>query len=50
MAQRALRRNETERPWSPGDNVQLAAGQGDLQTNPLQMAIAYATLANGGTW
>jgi penicillin-binding protein 2 len=40
---------ETERPWGPGDNIQLAVGQGDLQTNPLQMAIAYAALANGGT-
>jgi penicillin-binding protein 2 len=40
---------ETERPWSAGDNIQLATGQGDLQTNPLQMAIAYAALANGGT-
>jgi penicillin-binding protein 2 len=39
---------ETERPWSVGDNIQLATGQGDLQTNPLQMAIAYAALANGG--
>ena len=39
----------TDRPWSPGDNIQLATGQGDLQTNPLQMAIAYATLANGDT-
>lgn len=42
------RRGETDRPWSVGDNVQLATGQGDLQTNPLQMAIAYATVANGG--
>jgi penicillin-binding protein 2 len=39
----------TERPWSAGDNIQLATGQGDLQTNPLQMAIAYAAIANGGT-
>ena len=40
-----LQEGETERPWSAGDNVQLATGQGDLQTNPLQMAIAYAAIA-----
>jgi len=40
---------ETERPWSSGDNIQLATGQGDLQSNPLQMAIAYAALGNDGT-
>jgi penicillin-binding protein 2 len=40
---------ETDRPWSAGDNIQLATGQGDLQTNPLQMAIAYAALGNDGT-
>jgi penicillin-binding protein 2 len=34
------------RPWSLGDNMQLAVGQGDLLTNPLQMAVVYSTLAN----
>jgi penicillin-binding protein 2 len=45
---RLFRRNLTERPWSSGDNVNLAVGQGDLQANPLQMAVAYSTVANGG--
>ena len=36
------------RPWTLGDNVNLAVGQGDLQATPLQMAVAYSTLANGG--
>jgi penicillin-binding protein 2 len=33
------------RPWSVGDNMHLAVGQGDLLTSPLQMAVAYSTLA-----
>ncbi|HEX2160539.1 MAG TPA: penicillin-binding protein 2 [Thermoleophilaceae bacterium] len=37
-----------DRPWSVGDNVNFSIGQGDLLTNPLQMAIAYAAVANGG--
>ncbi len=40
------------RGWHVGDNMDLAVGQGDLQTDPLQMAVAYSTLAdafmNGG--
>jgi len=39
----------TDRPWTDGDNVNLSVGQGDLQANPLQMAVAYSALANGGT-
>jgi penicillin-binding protein 2 len=37
-----------DRPWSVGDNVNLSVGQGDLQADPLQMAVAYAAVANGG--
>jgi len=34
-----------DRPWSVGDNVNLAVGQGDLQASPLQLAVAYAGIA-----
>jgi penicillin-binding protein 2 len=43
-----FRKKQTDRPWSAGDNINLAVGQGDLQANPLQLAVAYATIANGG--
>ena len=38
----------TDRQWSVGDNINLSVGQGDLLSNPLQMAVAYAAIANGG--
>ena len=38
-----------EKIWTQGDNVNLAVGQGDLQATPLQLAVAYSTLANDGT-
>ncbi|WP_372789321.1 penicillin-binding protein 2 [Paraconexibacter sp.] len=36
------------RPWTFGDNMNLSVGQGDLQATPLQLALSYAILANGG--
>jgi penicillin-binding protein 2 len=36
------------RPWSIGDNISLAVGQGDVQVTPLQLAVAYSAIANGG--
>jgi penicillin-binding protein 2 len=42
------KKGQTDRPWTMGDNVNLAVGQGDLQADPLQMATAYAAIANGG--
>lgn len=37
-----------DRAWSVGDNMNLSVGQGDLQATPLQLATAYAAIANGG--
>lgn len=35
--------------WYPGDNVNFSVGQGFLEVTPLQLAVAYAAFANGGT-
>ena len=43
---RLFARELTDRPWSVGDNVNFAVGQGDLQATPLQMAVAYSAIAN----
>jgi len=37
------------RQWSVGDNENLAVGQGDLEATPLQLAVAFSAIANGGT-
>ena len=43
------KKKQTDRPWTPGDNINLSVGQGDVRVSPLQLAVAYAALANNGT-
>jgi penicillin-binding protein 2 len=35
--------------WTVGDNVNAAVGQGDVQVTPLQLAVVYSAIANGGS-
>ncbi len=36
-------------PWYTGDTYNVSVGQGDILVSPLQMAVAIAAVANGGT-
>jgi penicillin-binding protein 2 len=35
-------------PWIDGETISLSIGQGANLTTPLQLAVAYAAIANGG--
>ena len=37
-------------PWSLGDTINVTIGQGYFTCTPLQMAVATAAIANGGTF
>ena len=39
---------EVDKLWTPGNSVNLSIGQGDLEATPLQLAVTYAAIANGG--
>lgn len=43
-----MNRNFGERQWGIGDLMSLGIGQGMVSLSPLQMAVATASLANGG--
>ncbi len=42
-------RKVRHQPWYPGTTISVSIGQGPLLATPLQLAVAYAALANGGT-
>ncbi|HEY5042607.1 MAG TPA: penicillin-binding transpeptidase domain-containing protein [Verrucomicrobiae bacterium] len=35
--------------WRDGDSANICIGQGKMAVTPMQMAVAYAAIANGGT-
>ncbi|APB33026.1 Penicillin-binding Protein dimerization domain family [Gloeomargarita lithophora Alchichica-D10] len=37
-----------QEPWYAGDTVNMSIGQGFMQTSPLQVAVMFAVVANGG--
>jgi penicillin-binding protein 2 len=49
--ERAAKQNPFISPgaWVPGDDIVMAIGQGSVETSPMQLAVAYSAIANGGT-
>jgi penicillin-binding protein 2 len=41
--------NPGERIWLPGDYINMSIGQGFMLATPMQMAVDYSAIANGGT-
>ncbi len=45
----AWKRKTFNQPWYPGETISIAIGQGYLEVTPVQLAVAMAAVANGGT-
>ena len=43
------KKKTTGEDWFLGDTYNISVGQGDIRASPLQMAVATAAIANGGT-
>lgn len=43
------KKKATGEAWTIGDSYNISVGQGDILASPLQMAVATAAVANGGT-
>lgn len=43
------KKKATGEDWFLGDTYNISVGQGDLRSSPLQMAVATAAVANGGS-
>lgn len=41
-------KKEQDKKWVPGDLINMSIGQGFVLTSPLQIAVAYQTIANNG--
>ncbi len=46
---RAWKERRFHEPWVPGETISASIGQGFNLTTPLQLAVAYGAIANGGT-
>ncbi|NEQ95908.1 MAG: penicillin-binding protein 2 [Cyanothece sp. SIO2G6] len=44
----AWKRENIGEPWYPGDSINMSIGQGYLLASPLQVAVMFAVVANGG--